>query len=147
MKIIKILFVTLALSSLSSCVILTVGQYEEQKKLQALKDEKGEVHNLLLNQDIKHDTCNLGSLLKLISNNLESITNAQLDEFRINMIKNDLVNYYKVYKSDKPFVISENELQSRLSCYLDYILNPKYEYVPFWEFWKDSYYLKFPCKH
>lgn len=148
MKQIKLLFLITTVTSLSSCVVMTVGQYESQKKAQALKDNKSELHQLLLKNSFENDTCNLSSLLRILGKNINRLSTTELDEFRINILKDELIKSYKMYQyKDLPFVFSEKDLETKMSCYLDYILNPKYEYVPFWVFWKDSYYLKFPCKN
>lgn len=135
--------------SLSSCIILTSRQYDEKLKNASSKEITTYIHNELHGKKVVLDTCDLTSLLKVLSQQqITKLQSTTLDANRINKIKDELIKVYNSYKlPDYSFVINENDLQAKVKCYLDYILNPKYDYVPFYIFWKDSYYLKFPCKN
>lgn len=148
MKIIKVFLLLLIISAHSSCVILTVKQYETQKKEQSLNDMKSAVHHLLIDQNLRNDTTDLSSLLRLISTNNRYLSTKKIDDRRIELITFDLIRTYSDYwNKDAPFSfkMTERELESKVSCYLNYILNSDNEYVRFWIFWKKDAYQKFRC--
>lgn len=122
---------------------------DERLRVQSSKDIKSEMHKQLL--DSNYDTCNLTGLLRILAKNINRIQNGRLDE-RINRVKDQVLITYQQFKNNavlpnsERIVMNEGDLEAKISCYLDYVLEPRYEYVSFWEFWKTSYNLQFPCK-
>lgn len=143
----KILLTIFSGVLLTSCVIISPKQLNKQLQNQSSKDIKSEMHRQLLNGN--NDTCNLTGLLKILAKNINRIQNNKLDD-RINKVKDELIKTYKNFNFKttdyQSLIMNEIDLEAKVSCYLNYILDPKYEYVSFWEFWKTSYNLSYPCK-
>lgn len=134
---------TIACLFLTSCVILPIDKYEGQKKLQSNKDLKYEAHEILMN---KTDKCGISPILKIISKNITRISKTEFDEIRVNRVKDELVKvYYRYSNGEYDTIRDSKDLENKVSCYLDYMLNPKYEYVSFFNFFNDSQYRSFPC--
>lgn len=139
MKIFQFFLLIIIFFGLSSCVVLTVKQYETQKKEQSINDMKSAVHHLLIDQNLRNDTIDLSSLLRLISNNYKYVSTKKIDERRLELITFDLIRTYSDFWLQRsPFEMNEHELATKVSHYLDYIMNPDNEYVRFRFYWKKT---------
>ena len=85
-------------------------------------------------------------LLNTLGSYVNNYDRYQLDEERINFIKNELVNLYRE-NSKKSIYITEGELKRKVGCYLNFITNKTYATVGFKKFYEDDFYRKFRCKN
>lgn len=144
----------------SSCVIMKTPEYnkplqQQPKPVNASYNSDHDNCDFLKDRITEeylkgNEICDLRFLLDVISKTMNKFEKIPIDEYRINKIKKELISVFKDYNlsnSGNPtFRITEEELKRRVRCYLDYMLDPKNEYVAWYEFWKDSYYRNLNCK-
>jgi hypothetical protein len=146
MKNLKPLCYLLVLFLSTSCI--TISLKTRNKKVsnyEKTDDVKNKLHKKLLSDD--SDVCDMRFLLEIISKRVYDFEKIQIDEYRINKIKENLIKTYNIYKAqDKVLRISEDELKLKLSCYLDYMLDPNNKEADWFDFFSDDHFRKFNCK-
>lgn len=140
----KTYFLLIILMLTSSCAVQkdTDKGYSKNQKKQVVNeiDKK-------LKSDANADLCDLRFLLNTFGRYARKYEDFELDDVRINFIKDELTKLYKDYTQQKKsvIVVSSAELKKRVNCYLDYLTNEQYQPVSFYEFWEDKHYKKFRC--
>jgi hypothetical protein len=129
---------------------MTKSKFNQSVNGKAANDIKTELHEKFQNDPNSITDCDFNFLMDILARYETKIKNINLDKLRVNVIKDNLVLMYDGYKKKLPDVTSrmnsEAKLKSIVSCYLDYMVNPKYEPVGFFDFFSKLEYLPFPCK-
>ncbi|WP_309642037.1 hypothetical protein [Flavobacterium sp.] len=140
----KKIIIALLAFSVTSCVVLKKSEYKEimatnVKSNARISDEiKDELHNKMMDSKMITD-CDFTFLLEIISKRVYQFKKIEIDDERVNFIKDELIKLYDQYKQQPQSLrISENELKKKVSFYLDYMLKPKNEKKNWFDF-EDNY--------